>query len=942
MILTFTATSAMCGQINISRIDLMPNEPSPYLMRDWKQVARDYDAYVFDFTRGRPNADSWWQTYPLTWWDTTKYNYPFDTFGMPSYIGTSAQTGGMAHESINVMGAVLGGSLVGIYKSHQYVASTGQYYNFALMEQQYYNKTNGENMVLNYSSTQSGQTFWYEVMPPVLFCQLLWKYPNTGQMESLMYAMADRLYDAEVVMGGKTSPWTVPNFTHTAFNFDTMLAVDNGIWKEPDAAAGYAWLEYMAYVKWGESQHFTGAKWGIEYLQNRTQNPLYELLLPYGALTAARMNAEQDTSYNLYKILNWCFEPSTASDARYGWGVIADDPWGGNDCDGLVGSVTDGGGYAFAMNTFHWAAALSPIPRYNQDYARAIGKWMLNAANAARLFYANGLDAAHQSSEDWSYAYDPCSCITYEGLRKKARIVDRAISDFSNIYGTVTGTYADTLVKDSKYEILKEQTVSLVDKLDHVWQINLTAGGSHTLHFYSHYNDAADVDTGFIIAYATSSGGTYTDMFTVTNTGSDQDYTYNLPSELSGTIYIKARDTNPILNGRGNDTLYVDWMMVITETSTFAPYAMGDGLMWGIGTDFALYGASHVGMMAAVVETTNIEKILQLDLLVTDYYHAPAYPTYLYYNPYTVPQAVDVNVGAVPVDIYDTVSQEMLKVNVSGVVSVAIPADSAIVAVLTPAGGQVTINGTKKLIDGVVIDYKANTAYRNCGQIQASPQRFDGDINGDCMVDGNDLISLAQSWLMAGDVLGRADIVDDNSINQLDFSALSGQWNMSNVLMDVQIESFDSFAGWVDGYNTGLMMQTTDPNFVREGTGSLRVKYEAMTPTQWDVKPSYVFSPELGMAGATLSFWLWTDLVNDAKLNQVIVYDHANHLARYSVPRPVSVGWTQITVPQSAFIPDGSSLDYNRIKQMEFWFSTWDTPGNSVYIDDLRIVAGSL
>lgn len=780
LILIFAAVPAMCGQVGISRIDMMPNQPAPYLMRNWKQVARDYDAYVFDFTRGRPNADSWWQTYPLTWWDTARYNYPFDTFGMPSYIGTSAQTGGGAHESINVMGAVLGGSLVGIDKSHQYVASTGQYYNFALMEQQYYDKTNGENMVLNYTATQSGQTFWYEVMPPVLFCQLLWKYPNTGDMENIMYAVADRLYNAEYAMGGRSSPWTVPNFTHTAFNFLTMSPVDNGIWKEPDAAAGYAWIEYMAYVKWGASQHITGADWGIQYLLNRSQNPLYEVLLPYGAYTAARMNAEQGRSYDTTKLINWCFNPSTALDARQGWGVIADSPWGGYDCDGLVGSVTDGSGYAFAMNTFHWAAALSPIPRYNQDYARAIGKWMLNAANASRLFYANGLDAAHQSSEDWSYPYDPCSCITYEGLRKTPRMVTKSTSDYSHVYGEVTGTYTNTLVKDGSYQILKELTYGQFDKLEHVWEISFPAGTSHLFRVYGRYVDGGDTDSGFTFSYATSPGGAYTDMFTVNNTGAtDQEYNYyGLPSGAAGTIYVRVRDTSP--GQRLNDTLYLNCMMIITETDTFSPYAMGDGLMWGIGTDFALYGASHVGVMAAVIETTNVEKILQLDLLATDYYHAPAYPTYLYYNSYATPQAVDVNVGAVPVDIYDTVSQRMLKVNVSGVVSVEIPADSASVAVLAPAGGIVTLDGTKKKINGVVVDYKTNTAYTNCGQIQASPQRLGGDINGDCIVDIVDLQSLAAIWLSPGTALGRADMDHNQVIDFADFSTMSGQWMMDN------------------------------------------------------------------------------------------------------------------------------------------------------------------
>jgi hypothetical protein len=939
----FCAGVAMGAQINIPRVELMPNMPAPYLMRDWKQVARDYDNYVFSFTRGRPNADSWWQTYPLVWWDTQHYNYAWDTFGMPSYIGHPGMTGGGTHEAINCLGAVLGGSLAGINKSNQYIAATGQYYNFALMEQKYYNKTNGENMVLNYTWTQSGQTFWYEVFPPVLFCQLLAKYPGTGSMETLMYSMADRLYNAEVVMGGVISPWTVPNFTHTAFNFDTNQPFDNGEWKEPDAAAGYAWIEYMAYVKWGASQHITGADWGIQYLLNRTQNPLYEVLLPYGAYTAARMNAEQGRSYDVTKLINWCFVPSTASDARYGWGVIADSPWGGYDCDGLVGSATDGDGYAFAMNTFQWAAALTPIPRYNQDYARAIGKWMLNAANASRLFYTNGLDAAHQSSESWSYSYDPCNCISYEGLRKTPRIVDKAVSDYNHTYGTVTGTYANTLVKDATYEVLKEQTVGQFDKLEHVWDFTFPAGSGRWFRVYGHYTDGGDSDSGFAFSYATLPAGTYTDMFTVNNTGGDQEYTYDLPSGTAGTIYVRVRDTNQSSGANANDTLYVNCMLVITETTAFSPYAMGDGLMCGMGTDFATYGASHVGMLAAVVNTTNVEKILQLDLLATDYYHAPAYPTYLYYNPYAAPQTIDVNVGSAPVDIYDTVSQEMVKINVTGITQVSISADSAMVLVFTPAGGQVTINGTKKLINGVVVDYKTNTAFINCAQVQASPQRLAADINGDCTVDMFDLKALVDSWLLAGPNIGRADINDDNSVNLFDFSILANQWLTSNVIEDVQVESFDNFAanGWSDGYNTGLMVQATDPNFVHEGASSLRVKYEAMTQGQWDVKPSHVFSTNLNMAGATLSFWLWTDLVNDSKLNQVIVFDYLGRIARYTVPKPSVIGWTRIIVGQAAFIPDASPLDYTRITRIEFWFSTWDTPGNSVYLDDFRMVAGN-
>ena len=41
------------GQIAVPRIEQMPNLPSPLKIRDWRQVARDYDALVFDLTGPR-------------------------------------------------------------------------------------------------------------------------------------------------------------------------------------------------------------------------------------------------------------------------------------------------------------------------------------------------------------------------------------------------------------------------------------------------------------------------------------------------------------------------------------------------------------------------------------------------------------------------------------------------------------------------------------------------------------------------------------------------------------------------------------------------------------------------------------------------------------------------------------------------------------------------
>ena len=71
------------------------------------------------------------------------------------------------------------------------------------------------------------------------------------------------------------------------------------------------------------------------------------MLLPFGTLIAARLNAEHQRDYDVDRFLNWCFG---ISDCRGGWGVTIG-RWGDYDCDGLVGSIDNRGGYAFAMNT---------------------------------------------------------------------------------------------------------------------------------------------------------------------------------------------------------------------------------------------------------------------------------------------------------------------------------------------------------------------------------------------------------------------------------------------------------------------------------------------------------------------------------------------------------------------------------------------------------------
>ncbi|MFC1745406.1 hypothetical protein ACFL35_15535 [Candidatus Riflebacteria bacterium] len=388
----------MISQKKIKRVELMPDIPQPFKMKNWRRLALDFDRFVFD-------ARLKGEYLPLIWLDNTKINNDRSGFGLPSYVGAQNSTRAN-HEALTCIAVVLGATIAGIDKSKGLQ-------NWVIMCENYFNLANGENLILNRTATKSGQSFWYELWPLILFNALVDRYPQFPSLAGIMKSCADRWYKACIVMSANGK---APDFNFTSFDFKTMQGVKNGKWLEPDCAAGLAWVQYMAWIKWREEKYLSAVDWCLNFLNelDEEKNPLYEILLPFGAVTAARMNAEHGGDFNLQKLLNWCISSDSA--ARPGWGVIASN-WGGYDCHGLQGSLTDRGGYAFALTSLAFPAILLPIVRYDERYTVAMGKYFLNAANAARLFYADEHPPQRQSCFFWKG--DPEHVIPYEGLRKE-------------------------------------------------------------------------------------------------------------------------------------------------------------------------------------------------------------------------------------------------------------------------------------------------------------------------------------------------------------------------------------------------------------------------------------------------------------------------------------------------------------------------------------------
>ncbi|SDK72760.1 Concanavalin A-like lectin/glucanases superfamily protein [Catalinimonas alkaloidigena] len=589
LLLLLIALPVWGQQIAIPRIDQMPDQPTPYLMRDWARVARGYDSLVFDFSRTGAYL-------PLIERDETPVNYPDQpSFGLHTVVGTPYPDN---HEGINALPALIGATLVGLDKSNQY----GE--NWVVQAREWFNRRPGENVYLNGKVTSSGNDWWYDVMPNVFFYQLYDLYPNTPAFATQLTTVADRWLEAVETMGGQEAPWQQPNMNYRAWRLASMTPLTSGV-IEPEAAGALGWLLYNAYVETGEERYRKGAEWCLEFLSGLTNNPSYELQLPYGVYAAARMNAELGTAYDVEKLMNWCFNVGPLRS----WGAITG-TWGGYEVSGLIGEVSSND-YAFAMNGYEQAGALVPLVRYDDRFARAIGKWMLNLANASRLFYAPYLPAEQQDNEDWAQQYDPKGYIGYEAIRRQK-------------------------------------------------------------------------------------------------------------------------------NGQ-------------------SPYATGDAMDGGWGaTNLTLYGSSHVGILGGIVDTTEVPMILRLDARRTDYFQKDAYPTYLYYNPYTTAQTVSIDVGAGQYRLYDAVSNQFVVENASGMTALPLPANAAVVLVVVPGTGTETVVGHRRLVNGIVIDYQNGESVANVPpRIKALASADSVVAQGDsalfyCTAEDQDGDSLTYTWSATG------------------------------------------------------------------------------------------------------------------------------------------------------------------------------------------------
>ena len=198
---------------------------------------------------------------------------------------------------------------------------------------------------------------------------------------------------------------------------------------------------------------------------------------------------------------------------------------------------------------------------------------------------------------------------------------DMAVSEIA-IAGTVTGNLTGTWATDDVYEQIREvesggKPSSRHSYLEHKWVLNV-AGGDAVTFFLEAFRTSNAENDSFIFAYSTDDVA-YTDMVTVNKTSDDNTYqSFGLPPAVSGTLYIRVRDSNRSSGNNFLDTLFIDHLFILSDNSNGntpppAPAGLsaipGDGsvsLSWmpsGGATSYNVKRASTSGGLYAAIAT---------------------------------------------------------------------------------------------------------------------------------------------------------------------------------------------------------------------------------------------------------------------------------------------------------------------------------------------------
>ena len=192
---------------------------------------------------------------------------------------------------------------------------------------------------------------------------------------------------------------------------------------------------------------------------------------------------------------------------------------------------------------------------------------------------------------------------------------------------------------------------------------------------------------------------------------------------------------------------------------------------------------------------------------------------------------------------------------------------------------------------------------------------------------------------------------DPNDQNDIYIDDMRLEWAPNEPAMPYQLASFDDINDelWDETHGTEFMVQTPPGDPCMEGTSSMMIDFNSHGAGNWDITPTVALIPALDFTDGNdwaITMWVWTDLVEDAYLWEIIVHDVAGNQGRYRVPRAdinTGYGWNKITARIDELLWDEGELPItgeaclDAIVAVDIWTMSFPYWGNNIYLDDLRI-----
>jgi hypothetical protein len=219
------------------------------------------------------------------------------------------------------------------------------------------------------------------------------------------------------------------DFNHQGYDFAAGGGwTDRDIYRQPDVLGGYAYLMLMTYLLLGDGAYLDEARHALIRYLGEPQNPWYEV--PNGALAAvaAAWFAGHGEPMDVHKALAWLLDPEAA---------LATGAWGGQEVNGLArGWRYSERNSVYSMESLMILPFVLPVLRYMPEYAADIGRYALNVAANARLFFSPYMQGC-ESRPDLSPA------VAYERLlESQGPCSPFATGDFQGHKSVYGGAYA--------------------------------------------------------------------------------------------------------------------------------------------------------------------------------------------------------------------------------------------------------------------------------------------------------------------------------------------------------------------------------------------------------------------------------------------------------------------------------------------------------------------